>query len=45
MSKPGVPVEVVFRNVRRSVITATKGGQTPWDSSSLVDGFVFTPGS
>lgn len=43
MTKPGQPIEVIFRNVRRAVMTATDGKQTPWDSSSLVDGFVFKP--
>jgi uncharacterized caspase-like protein len=42
MVRPGQPVEVTFRNVRRQVIKATDGRQTPWGSSSLVDDFVFT---
>lgn len=41
--KPDQPIEITFRNVRRRVIDATRGKQTPWDSSSLVDNFVFTP--
>lgn len=44
MARPDQPIEVTFRNVRRQVIAATGGKQTPWDSSSLVDSFVFTPG-
>lgn len=43
MAKPGQSIEAMFRNVRRTVVTVTGGKQTPWDSSSLLDGFVFTP--
>lgn len=43
MGKPGQPIEAIFRNVRRTVSQATAGKQTPWDSSSLMDSFVFTP--
>ena len=43
MQKPGQLIESVFRNVRRQVIAATNGAQTPWDSSSLVDSFTFRP--
>jgi uncharacterized caspase-like protein len=41
MSQPSQPIEVVFRNVRRSVLLATEGEQTPWDASSLVEPFFF----
>ncbi len=41
MAKPGLAIETVFRNVRRSVLQQTDGKQTPWDSSSLIDSFVF----
>lgn len=41
MVKPGEPIEAVFRNVRRAVLEQTAGRQTPWDSSSLIDSFVF----
>ncbi|GBH30200.1 caspase family protein [Sphingobium xenophagum] len=44
MAKPGQPIEAMFRNVRRSVLKATDGKQTPWDSSSLLESFTFTPG-
>jgi hypothetical protein len=43
MAKPGQPIEAMFRNVRRTVLAATGGKQTPWDSSSLLDSFLFTP--
>lgn len=41
MSRPGQPIEAIFRNVRRSVLRDTDGLQTPWDSSSLLDPFYF----
>lgn len=41
--RPGQAIEAIFRNVRRSVLEATNGAQTPWDSSSLVDPFYFVP--
>lgn len=41
--RPGQPIELTFRNVRRSVLQATAGAQTPWDSSSLTDTFMFKP--
>ncbi|MGZ8310999.1 MAG: caspase family protein [Allosphingosinicella sp.] len=44
MSQPSQPIEVVFRNVRRSVLLATEGEQTPWDASSLVEPFFFVSG-
>jgi TPR repeat protein len=44
ISRPGQPIEVVFRNVRRNVLLATEGEQTPWDASSLVDPFFFVAG-
>jgi hypothetical protein len=40
---PGVPVEVLFRNVRNSVIEKTGGEQTPWESTSLTGDFAFNP--
>jgi len=35
------PIEQVLKRVRRSVLQATDGRQTPWDSSSLVNDFSF----
>ncbi len=35
MRQPGVPVELMFKRVRDSVITETNDKQTPWESSSL----------
>lgn len=43
MIKPGQPIEATFRNVRRTVSQLTGGKQTPWDSSSLFDTFMFIP--
>ena len=41
MTKPGVPVEQMFKQVRISVLDETRGLQTPWDTSSLTSNFVF----
>jgi uncharacterized caspase-like protein len=41
---PGVPIEQAFKRVRASVHQATKGYQTPWESSSLTAEFSFFPG-
>lgn len=41
MMEPGVPIENVFKKVRIAVEQATKGQQTPWESSSLKGDFYF----
>ena len=41
IQQKGQPIETIFRTVRRSVLQATGGRQTPWDSSSLIDPFYF----
>jgi hypothetical protein len=41
MLRPGQPIEVVFRDVRRQVIQKTGGAQVPWDASSLTSDFAF----
>ena len=43
MSAPGVPIETLFKNVRRDVLEATNGAQTPWDTSSMTANFQFVP--
>lgn len=43
MSAPGVPIETLFKNVRRDVLEATNGVQTPWDTSSMTANFQFVP--
>jgi hypothetical protein len=43
VKKQGVPVEAVFKNVRRSVARATGDQQIPWESSSLTGDFYFNP--
>ena len=37
----GLPIEAVFKNVRVDVLEKTQGFQTPWDTSSLTQDFVF----
>lgn len=43
LGQKGAAIEAVFRGVRREVVQATGGQQTPWDSSSLLDPFYFVP--
>ena len=41
--QPGSSIEKVFKNVRRSVVSATNGKQVPWDYSSLTTDITFVP--
>lgn len=41
MTKPGVPVEQMFKQVRNAVLEETNNLQTPWDTSSLTIDFAF----
>lgn len=43
LREPERPIEQVFKDVRRQVLKATGGLQTPWDSSSLTQDFFFKP--
>jgi hypothetical protein len=43
--QPGLSIEEAFKRVRLEVNKMTNGRQTPWDSSSLTDGFQFFPGA
>jgi hypothetical protein len=38
------PIELVFKEVRRKVVSETRGQQVPWDNSSLIGHFSFAPG-
>jgi len=42
LKQPNMPIEQVFKVVRRNVIDETKGEQIPWENSSLVGDFFFT---
>ena len=42
MRQPDVPVEQMFKLVRRQVMTETGNAQVPWESSSLTGNFYFT---
>lgn len=44
MDTQGIPIEQVFKRVRRDVDDATEGKQMPWESSSLTQEFYFKPG-
>jgi hypothetical protein len=41
MRQPDVPVEQMFKLVRRQVMTETGNAQVPWESSSLTGNFYF----
>ena len=43
LSRPGMPIEQLFREVRVEVLGKTGGLQTPWDASSLTGEFSFRP--
>jgi hypothetical protein len=45
MRVPGISVEEMFKRVRGGVQRQTAGHQVPWESSSLVGNFYFSPGS
>ena len=42
LKQPNVPIEQVFKQVRRKVMAETAGEQVPWENSSLVGDFYFT---
>jgi hypothetical protein len=41
MMRTDMPIEAMFKEVRKSVVEETKGQQTPWESSSLIGDFYF----
>jgi hypothetical protein len=43
LDQPGLKVEDVFKRTRAQVAAATGDAQVPWESSSLVGDFYFTP--
>jgi uncharacterized caspase-like protein len=43
MQAPGLPIELVFKQVRLSVARETGRAQVPWESSSLTGDFCFQP--
>jgi len=43
LPRPGVPVELMFKQVRIGVSRETKDRQIPWESSSLRGNFAFVP--
>ena len=42
LKQPNVPIELVFKEVRRNVMDETGGEQVPWENSSLVGDFYVT---
>lgn len=45
IQRPNLPIELMFKEVRRMVIEETRGEQVPWDNSSLVGNFSFKVGN
>jgi len=45
MQAPGLPVELLFKQVRLGVARETGRVQVPWESSSLTGDFCFRPGA
>jgi uncharacterized caspase-like protein len=45
MQSPGLPVELLFKQVRLSVARETGRVQVPWESSSLTGEFCFRQGA
>lgn len=43
IASPGLSIEEAFKTVRREVLRATGGKQTPWEVTSLVVSFSFNP--
>jgi uncharacterized caspase-like protein len=41
MHGKGLPIEEVFKQVRRNVRKTSEGMQIPWESSSVEDSFYF----
>jgi hypothetical protein len=45
ITKPGIPIEQLFKQVRNGVMRETANKQIPWESSSLRGDFAFRPGA
>jgi uncharacterized caspase-like protein len=45
IQQPGLPIELVFKQVRLAVARETGRVQVPWESSSLTGDFCFRPGA
>jgi len=43
LQTPGIAIESLFKDVRIEVLKSTGGNQTPWDTSSLIVDFQFSP--
>lgn len=43
LSRPGVDIEMLFRQVVKSVLLGTNGQQYPWKEGGLIDPFVLIP--
>jgi len=41
LGQKGLPLELVFKEVRKAVVAETNGEQVPWENSSLMGDFYF----
>jgi uncharacterized caspase-like protein len=41
ITRPGLKIEEVFKNVRAEVVQVSNNRQVPWESSSLIGDFYF----
>ena len=41
LERKGLPIEQVFKEVRKAVVAETNGEQTPWENSSVMGDFYF----
>ena len=41
VERKGLPIERVFKEVRKAVVAETNGEQTPWENSSVMGDFYF----
>jgi uncharacterized caspase-like protein len=45
IARPGLSIDDAFREVRKQVMGATHNNQIPWNGSTLIDEFLFSPDS
>lgn len=41
LERKGLPIEQVFKEVRKALVAETNGEQTPWENSSVMGDFYF----
>jgi uncharacterized protein (TIGR02145 family) len=41
IDKPGIPIELLFKNIKQGVVSQTKERQRPWTNSDIIGDFFF----